>query len=64
MVAGGKGLFFPRPPPGCIRLPYLYIKYQEGGGKRGAAPSLSPLAYAPPTYTNETRSTYLPVAPR
>ena len=50
--------------PGFIRLPYPNIIQQEGGGEGGAAPALPRFDYASPTNTEETRSTYLPVALR
>ena len=55
----GKGLHCSRPPPGCVRLPYLYIKQQEGGGERGPLlPSLLLLTPPPPTQTKRGRLTY------
>ena len=50
MLGGGGGrAAMPQSLPGCVRLPYLYVKNQEGGGVRRTALSLSPLAYDSPT---------------
>ena len=55
----GGGCTAPVPPPGCVRLPYLFFKYQEGGGEGGPLPPF-PLLLAPPppAQTKRGRPTY------
>ena len=59
MVVGGERLHCPRPPPDCVRLPYPYIKLQEGGGKKGLLLLFLLLLTPPPSaQTKRGRATY------